>query len=156
MKDVHLCDFIMETEENPDLVHCKVEKMLAITSWMTTTFPLEEVMGSSCGTCMCGFPRMMGVPCMHMVAALKSGSVEGLNENNFTPSWWMISQMCLQYPVNVEIKADMDIASLMLDGVTNHHIGYCPSMVTPRKAGRPKGKGRIKGPLEKRSKKSMI
>ncbi len=44
---------------------------------------------------------MMGVPCVHMVVALKSGTVDGLNENNFMPTWWMISQMGLQYPVDI-------------------------------------------------------
>jgi hypothetical protein len=67
----------------------------------------------------------------------------------------MISQMHLQYPVDVEIKADMDMdmASLMSDGVADHHICYCPVMAAPRKAGRPKGGSRMKGALKKRSKK---
>ena len=59
---------------------------------------------------------MKGVPCVHMVVALKSGSIIGLNENNFMPSWWMISQMHLQYPVDMEIKVEI-IALLMSDGV---------------------------------------
>ena len=91
--------------------------------------------------CMCGFTRMMGVPCVHMVVALKSGSVEGLNKNNFMSSWWMISQMHLEFPVDIEIKADMDIELLMLDGVADRHIHYCPAGAAPRKAGRPKGRG---------------
>jgi hypothetical protein len=104
MKDVHLCDFIIETEENEDHVRCRVKKNLALHVWRTSTFPIEEVDGSRFGTCTCGSPRMMGVPCVHMVVVLKSKSVEDLNENNFMPTWWMISQMHLQYHVDMEIK----------------------------------------------------
>ncbi len=90
---------------------------------------------------------------MQKVHMLKSGSVEGLNKNNFMPSWWKISQMHLQHPVNVKIKADMVIASLMSVSVADHNIHYCPVMTAPRKVGRPKGRGRMKDALEKRSKK---
>ncbi len=76
VKDVHLRDFIIETEENEDHVRCKVKKNLASHVWRMTTFPIEDVNGSRFGTCTSGSPRMMGVPCMHMVVALKSGSVE--------------------------------------------------------------------------------
>ena len=93
---------------------------------------------------------------MHMVIVLKSGSIEGLNENNCMPSWWMISQMRLQNPVDMEIKSDMEIASLMSEGVVDHHIRYCPPGAAPRKSGRPKGEGRIEGALEIRSKKRSI
>ena len=41
-------------------------------------------------------------------------------------TWWMIYQMRLQYPVDLVIKADMDIASLMSEGVADSHIHYCP------------------------------
>ena len=79
---------------------------------------------------------------MHMVVALKYGSVKGLNESNFMPLWWMISLMHLQYPVDTKIKVDMDIASLILDGVADHHIHYCLA-----------GGGRMRGALKNRSKK---
>ena len=62
--------------------------------------------------------------------------------------------MCLGYPVNVNIKADMDTALLMSNSVTDHHMRYCPVMAALRKAGRPKSEGRIRGAIEKRSKKS--
>ena len=114
MKDVRLHDYIMETEENEDNIHCKVENMSATSFWMMTMFPLKEVMGSRFGTYMCGFPRMMGIPCVHMAVVLMPQSVEGLNKNNFMQLWWMISQMHLQYPVNIKIKVGMDIASLIL------------------------------------------
>ena len=73
------CDFIIETEENDDHFRCRVKKNSVTHVWRTTTFPIEEVNGSRFGTCTCGFPMMMGVPCMHMVVALKSGTVDGLN-----------------------------------------------------------------------------
>ena len=153
MKDVHLRDFIIETEENEDHFRCRVKKNSGTHVWRTTTFPIKEMNGSRFGTCTCGYPKMMGVPCMHMVVALKSGSVDGLNENNFMPIWWMISQMHLQYPIDIVIKADMDIASLMSEGVADHHIHYCPPGAAPRKSGRPKSDGRIKGTLERNGKK---
>ncbi len=51
MKDVHLHDFIIETEENEDNVRCKVKKMAATSLWRATTLPVEEVMGFRFGTC---------------------------------------------------------------------------------------------------------
>ena len=76
MKDVQLRNFIVETEEDDDHVCRKEKKNSASHVWRTTAFPIGEVNGSRFGTCTCGSPRMMGVPCMHMVVALKSGSVE--------------------------------------------------------------------------------
>ena len=133
------------------IAHIKKNSMSHV--WRMTTFPIEEVNGSRFGSCTCCSPRMMGVPCMHMVVVLKSRNVEGLNKNNLLPTWWMISQMRLQYPANMEIKVDMDIASLMLEGEADHHICYCPPGAAPRKSGRPKGEGRIKGALERNGKK---
>jgi hypothetical protein len=68
--------------------------------------------------------------------------------------WWMISQMRLQYPVNMEIKVDMDIASLMSDGVMDHHICYCPVGAAPRKSSRPKAECRFKGAIKRSKKRS--
>ena len=61
--------------------------------------------------------------------------------------------MCLQYPIDMTIKADMDMASLKSEGVSDHHIRYCPPGAVPRKSGRPKGEGRLKGALERNGKK---
>ncbi len=51
MKDVHLRDFIIETEENEDHVRCKVKKNSTTHVWRTTMFPIKEVNGSRFGSC---------------------------------------------------------------------------------------------------------
>ncbi len=103
------------------------------------TFSLEEEMGSRFGTCTCRLPRVMEVPCKHVVAAPKLGTIDRLNENNFMPLWWMILQMHLQYPVDIAIKADMGIDVLMPGGLADNQIHYWPEMAASTKVGRQKG-----------------
>ena len=84
MRDVHLCNLIVETKVNKECIQCKVKNALATSWWMSITVPLEE-MGSRFGPCTCWAPRVMGVPCKHMVAAPKSDTIDELNKNS---NWW--------------------------------------------------------------------
>ncbi len=81
--------------------------------WLLFDIPNEEdTIGSRFGVCSSGGLKVMGMPCEHMIAVLKSGKVVGLNENNFKPPWWMIGQMRLQYPIETALKVDIDITAL--------------------------------------------
>ncbi len=55
--------------------------------------PLAEVAGSCFGSCSCRVTQVMGVPCQHMVVVLKSGVIEGFDENNIMPVWWMMTTL---------------------------------------------------------------
>ena len=52
MRDVHLCNLIVETKVNKERIQCKVKNALATSWWMLITVPLEE-MGSRFGPCTC-------------------------------------------------------------------------------------------------------
>jgi hypothetical protein len=80
-----------------------------------------------------------------MVAVLKLGLLAGLDENIIMPTWWMSSQVKLQF---VHLGASMDINWLKSRGQPDSNICHYPSMVALNKAGRPKKGKRIKGPLK--------
>jgi hypothetical protein len=65
MKDIHLRDFIIESEENKEHIHCNVKKTMANSWWMTMTFPLDDVQ------------KVMRVPSKHMVTAVKENIFAG-------------------------------------------------------------------------------
>ena len=150
MKDINVVDYIFEVEDQETHVRCKVKKATGNSKWVTLEFPLEEYHGSRFGKCTCGAPNVLGVPCQHMVAAMKSGEITGLNEDNMMPYWWTTQQMRLQYPLDITIQADMDMAALKSEGLPENTIRCCPSLAAPNKAGRPKLSSRIRGALEQR------
>jgi hypothetical protein len=65
MKDIHLRDFIVESEENKEHIPCKGKKTMANSWWIPMTFPLN------------GVPKVMGDPCEHMVAGVKEHTFAG-------------------------------------------------------------------------------
>jgi hypothetical protein len=154
MKDINVVDYIFEVEDQETSVRCKVKKTTGNSKWVTLDFPVEETNGSRFGKCTCGAPNVLGVPCEHMVAAMKSGQIQGLNADNMMPYWWTTEQMRLQYPVDIVVQADMDMAALKAEGQPEDTIRYCPSLAAPNKAGRPKLNARIRGVLEQRSRRS--
>lgn len=118
LADINVCEYIIEIEEWEEYFACKVKKTSASGKLFYLRFPIKATLGSRFGTCTCGVPQVRGVPCKeHMAAVLKSGKIDGLNENNFMPSCWMIAQMKLQYPID-----DMDIPSLKSRGNPDHHM----------------------------------
>ena len=104
--------------------------------------------GSRFGSCTCGRPKLLGVPCAHMVIAVKTGRVQQLKEENVMPYWWHTQQMRLQYPRLLEFVGDMDMSMLKNMGMPSPHLYYCPEIAGARKTGRPKNASRIVGVLE--------
>ncbi len=76
-----------EVENQQTHVRCKVKKTKGNSKWVILEFPLEEYHGSRFGKDTCGAPNVLGVPCQHMVAAMKSGEIPGLNKDNMMPYW---------------------------------------------------------------------
>ena len=85
MIDVNVVDYIFEVENQETSVRFKAKKTTGNLKWVTLDFPLEEYHGSRFGKCTCGAPNVLGVPCKHMVAAMKSGQIQGLNADNMMP-----------------------------------------------------------------------
>jgi hypothetical protein len=90
----------------------------------------------------------MGVPCQHMVAVLKSGVIEGFDENNIMPVWWMTPTLKRQFLLDVDVGENVDIDWLKTKGEPDSNLRHCSAMAAPNKSGHPKKGGRIKGPLE--------
>ena len=148
-KDIDVNNYIIDVSiPEDDFTTCKVKSTGPLGNWNTLQFPNEQIGGSCFGTCTCGIPKVKGIPCHHMVAVLKSGLMAGLDKNNIMPTWWMNSQLKLQFPLEVHVGASMDINWLKSRGQPDSNVRNCPSMAAPNKAGRPKKGKRIKGPLE--------
>ncbi len=110
--------------------------------------PLLEVAGLRFGSCSCRVTQVMGVPCQHMVAVLKSGVIEGFDKNNIMPVWWMMTTLKHQFPLDVTIGENMDIDWLKTRGEPDSNLHHSPANAAPNKSGCPKKGGQIKGPLE--------
>ena len=110
MKDFNVKKYAIEVEEVGKLfANYVVRKAEPNNKSYNLQMPLVETLDSRFGTCTCGFPNVMGVPCKHMVAVLKSGLLEGLNKNNIKPVWWMTTTFKRQFPLDVNLGGKMDI-----------------------------------------------
>ena len=64
-------------------------------------FPNVAIMGSKFGGCSCGEQKVLGRPCHHMVAVVKSGRILNLDKVNEMPYWFMsgnfLCGMCVNF-----------------------------------------------------------
>lgn len=64
-------------------------------------FPNVAIMGSRFGGCSCGEQKVLGRPCHHMVAVVKSGRIQDLDKVNAMPHWFMsgnfLCGMCVNF-----------------------------------------------------------
>jgi hypothetical protein len=68
-----------------------------------------------------------------MVAVLKLGLMVELDENNIMPTWWVYAQMKLQFPLEVHVRASMEITWLKSHSQPDQNNHHCPSMAVPIK-----------------------
>jgi hypothetical protein len=117
-------------------------------------FFLKEPNGRSMfGGCSCGSPYTGGIPCRHMVAAVKSSIIEGLTATNSMPVWWTTECWCNQYSADTNETCHFDMDTLRLTP-EDAAMRYCWPYAAPRKAGRPKNNKRMKNPLEGKKKRN--
>ena len=87
--------------------------------------PNVSTRGSRFGTCTCGGPKVLGLPCEHIAAVVKFG-VLGVTTTNIMPYWWTIEEMRIQYPMNVEelspekITLETIMTNEMMDNSIHH------------------------------------
>jgi hypothetical protein len=106
-------------------------------------FKAEEDEGSAFGGCSCGRPKMHGIPCVHMVAVVKSYHIEGLNLVNAMPPWWMTAHWRKQFPQGADLNCNFDI-QMLKNSSQDTTWRYCRQYPVPNKAGRPKKYKRVK------------
>jgi hypothetical protein len=129
---------------------CRVQRVSS-TNQYQCYFKAEEEEGSAFVGCSCGRPKTHGIPCVHMVAVVKSCCIDGLNPINAMPTWWMTAHRRKQYPQGADLICNFDIQALQNDSCDSTWR-YCPPYTAPNKAGRPKKNKRIKLAIELASK----
>jgi hypothetical protein len=140
-KDIDDNKYDITVETGDQFAKCSVRKVGANTKMYLAIILLAEVEGSRFGSCSCGVTQVMGVPCKHMVAVLKSGVIEGFGENNIMPVWWMTTTLKHQFPLDVEVGENMDIDWLKTKGEPDSNLRHCPAMAASNKSGHPKKGG---------------
>ncbi len=112
-------------------------------------FKAEEDDGSAFRGCSCGGLKTHGIPCVHLVAVVKSCCIEGLNPINAMPLWWMTAHWHKQYSQGADHICNFD-NQMLKNASWETTWRYCPPHTAPNKAGCPE-KG-LKSAIELASK----
>ena len=127
---------------------CRVNRLVS-TNQYTCVIPMFANEDSYFGSCTCGVPKVDGVPCVHMIAVVKSNRIEGLNESNIMPYWYHTSHWRKQFPEGSNVCAGNITLSILRE---THRPAkdykLCPGISAPRKGGRPKKVLRLKSAIE--------
>ena len=127
---------------------CRVNRVVSANQY-TCVIPMVDKDDSYFGTCTCGVPKVDGIPCVHMIAVVKSNRIEGLNESNIMPYWYHTSHWRKQYPEGSNVGAGNITLSILRE---THRPAkdykLCPGISGPRKGGRPKKLKRLKSAME--------
>ncbi len=110
-------------------------------------FKAEEEEGSAFVGCSCGKPKTHGIPCVRMVAVVKSCHIDGLNPINAMPTWWMTAYWRKQYPQGADLICNFDIQTLK-NASRDSTWRYCPPYTALNKPGCPKKNKRLKLAIE--------
>ncbi len=156
MADVMVWNYMVAVEEYDDYVKCQVSK--SGCNLHTLEIPMIGAMGLRFGLCTCEGPKVMGLPCKHMFAVVKSGKVVGLESNNVMPFWWMTQQMRLQYPIQeLIVTSNLSMRNLeKIGGQGDQFLWYCPAYTAPNKSDCPSPLEKGKRGKKKRSKTPTI
>jgi hypothetical protein len=100
--------------------------------------PKSATLGSRFGKCTCGFPKKEGIPCQHMVAVCKLGSIDGLTKTAIMPHWYTTAQWCNQFLEYLCIHTHQTLKSIKANSTPHDELRYCPKWLGPQKKGRPK------------------
>jgi len=141
---VEVRDYIMSAVSIDHGHRITVKKSTVNASSFTVVIPSEGHLGSRFGTCTCGKPATYGIPCDHMVVVAKSCVIEGLSRIQIMPYWLTTAHWRAQYPLELDCKANVTIASFKESHSPDVSLHYCPSWVGSKKKGRPKSGGREK------------
>ena len=99
-------------------------------------------------TCLCGVVEKDMVPCMHVMAVVKSKLIPNLTPTNVTPHCWSTASWRRQFPKEASIACNIDLDYLKLKYTANHKLRYMPDFIGKRKRGQPKGNAHYKSALE--------
>ncbi len=131
LKDIDVNNYVVTVETGQHFANCRVRKTGANGKNYLVKIPLADVEGSRFGSCSCRITQVMGVPCQHMVALLKSGVIEGLDKNNIMLVWWMMTTLKRQFSLDVAVGENMDIDWLKTRGKPDSNPCHSPTMAAP-------------------------
>ena len=102
-------------------------------------------------SCTCGTVEKDGVPCVHVMALVKSKALPFLTPTNVIPYYWTTQQWRAQFDETNEAVNSATITReyLTMKYKPDESLRYMPDFVAKRKRGRPKKTERIKSALEK-------
>ena len=147
-KKVVLRDYHINVHQQGVEHICMVNRVVSANQY-TCVIPMVDNEDSYFGTCTCGVPKVDGIPCVHMIAVVKSNRIEGLNESNIMPYWYHTSHWRKQYPEGSNVGAGNITLSILRE---THRPAkdykLCPGISAPRKGGRPKKVQRLKSAME--------
>jgi hypothetical protein len=145
-KDVNHHEYKIHINALGNQWHCCVQRVSS-TNQYQCYFKAEEEEGSAFVGCSCGRPKTHGIPCVHMVAVVKSCRIDRLNPINAMPPWWMTAFWHKQYPQGADVICNFDI-QMLKNALHDTTWRYCPPYTAPNKAGCPKKNKRLKSAIE--------
>jgi hypothetical protein len=143
MEDIFArCDpsiYRIQVTDHPDHLMFVVSKIAATTREYGVMIPREaQEHGSLFGSCACGFLKKEGIPCDHMVAIVRAGRIPNMTRVTLMPYWYTREQWKLQFPKEFVYRADMTLDNIRKSDCIDERMKYCPSLMAPKKKGRPK------------------
>jgi hypothetical protein len=146
---VQVENYEVEISNYDDVHECNVRHCAGGVAHEVLISGAPDEHGSRFGTCSCGVHKMKTVPCVHMIAVVKSG----LSSVNVMPSWCYTSVWREQFGEGTVMHAGCDIQYLKDNYQPNQKSRYCPKISAAAKTGRKKNLKRFKSLLEKGAKK---
>ena len=151
--EISVADYEISEVEFADYTLFTVKKSGTNSPDGKVKIPNQPFKGSRFGSCSCGAPKVLGIPCEHMAAVVQAGYSD-LTQTNIMPFWWTIAELRLQYPMTESNPERITLEYVINSGIADHNLRYCPALAAAQKTGRPKKGKRIKGAAERNSKKS--
>ena len=99
-------------------------------------------------SCTCGVIEKDTVPCMHLMAVVKSKLIPHLTPTNVMPWCWSSVAWKRQFPAMAKIACNIDMEYLKSKYTPNPRLRCMPHFVGKRKHGHPKKDGCYKSALE--------
>ena len=151
-EEISVADFEISEVDYADYTLFTVKKSGTNNHDGKVKIPNQPFKGSRFGTCSCGAPKVLGIPCEHMAAVVQAG-YNDLTKTDIMPFWWMMAELRLQFPMTDSYPERITLEQVINGGIADHNLLYCPSLAADQKTGRPKKGKRIKGAAEKKGKK---
>jgi hypothetical protein len=111
-ENINFQHYSINITEEERMWDCRVTRNGQGHTKMNCFFLKKPNGGSTFGGCSCGIPYTDGIPCLHMVAVVKSSRIEGLTATNSMPVWGTSECWHNQYPADTNETCHFDMEAL--------------------------------------------